>query len=111
MPKMNVSFQMVDPVLNIAACLSVQSPFTSKAHTDYDAMNTRKPLESDHGDPFTLLNAFDEWIQIKASNQPSRKWCRRRGLEEQRFYEIVKLKKQFKELLTVILAVYILITC
>ena len=29
---------MVDPVLTIAAALSVQSPFTSKAHTDYDAM-------------------------------------------------------------------------
>ena len=25
----------------------------------------RKPLESEHGDPFTLLNAFDEWIQVK----------------------------------------------
>ena len=25
----------------------------------------RKPLESDHGDPFTLLNAFDEWIQVQ----------------------------------------------
>ena len=24
----------------------------------------RRPLESDHGDPFTLLNAFDEWIQV-----------------------------------------------
>lgn len=25
----------------------------------------RKNLESDHGDPFTLLNAFDEWIQVQ----------------------------------------------
>jgi len=30
----------------------------------------------------------------------SRKWCRRRGLEEQRFYEITKLKQQFHGLLT-----------
>lgn len=30
--------QMIDPVLSIAAALSVQSPFTSKAHSNYDAM-------------------------------------------------------------------------
>ena len=24
----------------------------------------RRPLESEHGDPFTLLNAYDEWIQV-----------------------------------------------
>lgn len=26
----------------------------------------------------------------------SRKWCRRRGLEEQRLYEMVNLRRQFK---------------
>ena len=30
----------------------------------------------------------------------SRKWCQRRGLEEQRFYEIIKLKQQFRSLLS-----------
>ena len=55
---------MVDPVLNICAALSVQSPFTQKAHRDYDAMTSRKSLESEHGDPVTLLNAFDEWMQV-----------------------------------------------
>jgi len=30
--------QMIDPVLSIAAAMSVQSPFTSKAYTDHDAM-------------------------------------------------------------------------
>ena len=94
-----------------------------------DWQSARKPLESDHGDPFTLINAFDEWIkvgeilsffvvykhvckiihcdsfffnlQMKADGKSSRKWCRRRGLEEQRFYEMSKLKTQFKEILRV----------
>ena len=92
---------MVDPVLSICAALSVQSPFTQKAQRDYDALTARRPLESEHGDPLTLLNAFDEWLQIKAEGHDSRKWCRRRGLEEQRFYEMTKLKTQFKELLMV----------
>ncbi|XP_038065791.1 probable ATP-dependent RNA helicase DHX34 isoform X2 [Patiria miniata] len=92
-------FKMIEPVLCIAAALSVQSPFTSRAHRDSEAMTARRPLESDHGDPFTLLNTFDEWIQVKAKGQPSRKWCKRRGLEEQRFYEMSKLKRQFEDLL------------
>ncbi|XP_063963631.1 probable ATP-dependent RNA helicase DHX34 isoform X2 [Lytechinus pictus] len=97
---MGTIFKMIDPVLSIAAALSVQSPFTSRAHRDHDAMSARKSLESEHGDPFTLLNAYDEWIQMKASGgSSSRKWCKRRGLEEQRFYEMSKLKRQFKELL------------
>ena len=29
----------------------------------------------------------------------SRKWCKKRGLEEQRFYEMTKLRQQFKEIL------------
>lgn len=70
---------------------------------------SRKRLESDHGDPITLLNAFKEWLEVKQENSQeyrggsnsSRKWCRRRGLEEQRFYEMIKLRTQFKELLQV----------
>ncbi|XP_035824394.1 probable ATP-dependent RNA helicase DHX34 isoform X2 [Aplysia californica] len=92
-------FNMIDPVLSITAAMSVQSPFTNRAYTDHEAITARKPLESEHGDPFTLLNAFDEWIQVKAQGQGTRKWSRRRGLEEQRFYEMTKLKRQFKDLL------------
>ncbi|KAH9520121.1 DEAH (Asp-Glu-Ala-His) box polypeptide 34 [Bulinus truncatus] len=92
---------MIDPILSITAAMSVQSPFTNRAYTDHDSLLARKPLESVHGDPFTLLNAFDEWIQVKAQGQGTRRWCKRRGLEEQRFYEMTKLKRQFKDLLKV----------
>lgn len=64
----------------------------------------RKELESDHGDPITILNAYKEWLELKRGqfnhrNENTKKWCRRRGLEEQRFYEITKLRRQFEELL------------
>ena len=85
----------------MAAALSVQSAFLSNLRCDYETMQSRKELISDHGDPLTLLNAYNEWIQIKTSSGNSFKWCKRRGLEEQRFYEISKLKKQFCELLQV----------
>ena len=66
-------------------------------------------MESDHGDPITLLNAYKEWLEVKQESSQesrgnasaSRKWCRRRGLEEQRFYEMTKLRAQFKDLLRV----------
>lgn len=66
-------------------------------------------MESDHGDPITLLNIFREWLQIKheltqergPSSYQTKKWCKKRGLEEQRFYEIIKLRSQFKDLLFV----------
>lgn len=68
--------------------------------------NARKSLESDHGDPITLLNAFREWLEEKnhsrgTDRSGTRVWCRRRGLEEQRFYEMTKLRTQFKDLLQV----------
>ncbi|KAG6801736.1 ATP-dependent RNA helicase DHX34 [Apis mellifera caucasica] len=100
-------FHQIEPVLSLAAALSIQTPFTNKAYRDSECETSRKKLESDHGDPITLLNAFREWLEIKQqSSQESRstrnnskKWCKRRGLEEQRFYEMTKLRAQFKELL------------
>lgn len=63
---------------------------------------SRKSLDSDHGDPFTLLNAYRAWLEEKAdSGSRSKKWCKRRGFEEQRFYEMTKLRQQFKSLLKV----------
>ncbi|KAG8247631.1 DEAH (Asp-Glu-Ala-His) box polypeptide 34 [Homalodisca vitripennis] len=93
-------FHQVEPVLSLAAALSVQTPFTNRAYRDADCQAARKQLESDHGDPITLLNAFREWLEAKRGERgASRQWCRRRGLEEQRFYEMTKLRAQFKELL------------
>ncbi|XP_073455117.1 probable ATP-dependent RNA helicase DHX34 [Aquarana catesbeiana] len=93
-------FSLVEPVLTIAAALSVQSPFLRNATNNPECTTARKPLESELGDPFTLLNVFNEWLQIKSNRgSNSRKWCRRRGLEEQRLYEMTNLRRQFKGLL------------
>lgn len=71
--------------------------------------NNRKNLESEHGDPITVLNAYRAWLEVKQESNleqgyggsKSKTWCKRRGIEEQRFYEITKLRAQFKELLQV----------
>ncbi|XP_041920031.1 probable ATP-dependent RNA helicase DHX34 [Alosa sapidissima] len=93
-------FNLLEPVLTVAAALSVQSPFLRSAQHNPDCSTARQPLHSNHGDPFTLLNTFNAWVQVKGERGGgSRKWCRRRGLEEQRLYEMVNLRRQFKELL------------
>lgn len=97
-------FHQAQPVLSLAAALSVQTPFTNRAYRDPECENARKSLESDHGDPITLLNAFREWLEEKNHSRGGEKsstriWCKRRGLEEQRFYEMTKLRTQFKDLL------------
>lgn len=46
------------------------------------------------------MNAYDEWIRVKADrHESSRRWCKRHGLQEQRLYEITKLRRQFQDLL------------
>ena len=50
----------------LAAALSVQSPFTNDAFRNSDCVAARKNLDSDHGDPITLLNAYREWLQVGA---------------------------------------------
>ncbi|KPP62223.1 putative ATP-dependent RNA helicase DHX34 [Scleropages formosus] len=88
-------------VLTVAAALSVQSPFLRSAQHNPDCSTARQPLQSDQGDPLTLLNTFNAWVQVKGERGGgSRKWCRRRGLEEQRLYEMVNLRRQFKDLLS-----------
>lgn len=91
-------FHVIEPLLTIAAAVSVQSPFLRNASEE--AVTNRNSFLSEHGDPFTLLNLYDEWIFLKTRTKDNtRRWCRRHGVEEQRLYEISKLRNQFKGLL------------
>ncbi|CAH1184516.1 unnamed protein product [Phyllotreta striolata] len=103
-------FGNINSVLALASLLSIQSPLTQQSQRDLQARELRKPLESDHGDPLTLLNYYKEWLNVKQSYTPakhhskrdgvsSKVWARKRCLEEQRFYEATKLIEQFREIL------------
>ncbi|KAF7726559.1 DEAH (Asp-Glu-Ala-His) box polypeptide 34 [Apophysomyces ossiformis] len=92
---------VVDPVLTIASAMSVQSPFTRlTANTSTDMLQNRRTFDSHHGDPFTLLNLWQAWLQAKGDRKhSSRSWCRRHGVEEHRLYEIAKMRRQFEKML------------
>ncbi|CAL8086081.1 unnamed protein product [Calicophoron daubneyi] len=115
---------IVEPVLSLVAGMSVQSPLLPMASlSGADQARRTEALaeyESDHGDAFTILNVFDEWLRIKSesayesdarshrregsqdkkdSRTDSRRWCRRIGAQEQRLHEMVRLRCQFSGLL------------
>lgn len=66
-------FALAAPTLTTAAILSVPSPFlrSSGRHCDPDCATSRRPLESPLGDPLTLLNIFDAWVQVSVSGCPA----------------------------------------
>lgn len=57
-------FNLVEPVLTVAAALSVQSPFLRSSQQNPDCATARQPLHSNLGDPFTLLNTFNAWVEV-----------------------------------------------
>ncbi|MEQ2190544.1 DEAH (Asp-Glu-Ala-His) box polypeptide 34 [Xenoophorus captivus] len=57
-------FNLVEPVLTVAAALSVQSPFVRSSQNNPDCNTARQPLHSNQGDPFTLLNTFNTWVEV-----------------------------------------------
>lgn len=93
-------FHQIEPVLSLAAGMSVQTPIVDKT-ISREVEVLRDELESDHGDPIGLLKMYGAWLEVKGSSRgsDSRKWCKARKLEEQRFYEMSKIRKQFKTLL------------
>ncbi|CAH8494260.1 unnamed protein product [Heterobilharzia americana] len=115
--------RLVEPVLSLAAGMAIQCPLLP--HTAFTgAEQTRRvdclaEYESDHGDAFTLVNVFDEWIKMKSegtgifsqndennNNDDDykggtniKRWCRRIGAQQQRLHEMVRLRSQFAQLL------------
>lgn len=63
-------FHLAEPVLTIAAALSVQAPFTRSTQSNPECAAARRPLESDQGDPFTLFNVFNTWVQVSWQHPP-----------------------------------------
>lgn len=98
---LSLGYNLVQYLLSAAACLSTQSLVTSQSMNDMDAIQERKPMYSLDGDVFTYINYYSEWLKQRGDDSGStRRWCKKLGLEEQRFYEITKLRNQFKQIMT-----------
>jgi HrpA-like RNA helicase len=58
--------QLISPIVAIAAVLSIQSPYTRDSNSRL--AEKRRELFSDHGDPFTLMNTFLQWLEEKSNS-------------------------------------------
>ncbi|CDI96521.2 ATP dependent RNA helicase DHX34 [Echinococcus multilocularis] len=115
-------FRLVEPMLTLATGMAVQSPVGAARSGESRLRQSEalRPFENDHGTPFMIADLFDEWLQIKSrsaaragllrredldeaaedrQNASAQRWARRLGLEEQRLYEMVRLRGQFLQLL------------
>ncbi|CAO3611270.1 unnamed protein product [Cunninghamella blakesleeana] len=100
---LGMMFNVLDPILTTIAFMSVQSPFVriSLNSSSSDTAKNQRSFDSHHGDPFTLLNVWKSWLDVKSDRkQSSRQWCRRYGIEEQRLYEVAKMRGQFEKIVS-----------
>jgi hypothetical protein len=53
---------------------------------------------------------YSKWLEVKSDSgggdardrsKTSRTWCKRRGIEEQRLYEVTKMRDQFSQIVKV----------
>ena len=63
---------------------------------ELDIIKRRESLASRLGDPFTLINVFREWVELKVGSGGARRWCHENGIDEHRLYEISKLRHQYR---------------
>lgn len=74
---------LLEPILTISGALSVQSPFLRGSSRSFDHQL---------GDLPTLLRLYGDWLSAKSRND--RGWASRMGVEEQRMYEIGRVRSQ-----------------
>ena len=96
-------FEEILPVaLTLAASYCTQGLFVRKGsgpEMTPEELADRHRYDSVHGDCFTAVNVFTEWVKRKSRREDTRRWCRKHWIEEQRLYEMVKLRRQFTDML------------
>lgn len=97
---MAIGQNMFEYFLSAAACLSINALFSSRFQNDSEVLEQRKQLNSFEGDLFSYINFYSRWLVCRAKGINTRQWCRKVGIEEQRFFEATKLRNQFKEIVT-----------
>lgn len=84
------------PTLTIAAVLSVPSPFLNRAGgcSDLDCLAARRSLRSLLGDPLTLLNIFNAWVQVGRAQKVPQRQHEELGLPILPFLDYIFLESQ-----------------
>jgi len=94
-------FGCVDPLLTLAASMSARSPFISPFDQREQADEARKKFSTDGSDHLTILNAFNQWSELRQSkgNRAVQSFLKDNFLGRLTLFQMEDLRKQFHSLL------------
>lgn len=94
-------FGCLDPVLTIAATMSLKSPFTSPMERREEARQCRERFTHGRSDWLTDMKAFDAWWQIlkQQGARQARRFCEENFLSFATLSEVANLRRQYRDAL------------
>ncbi|KAI8077768.1 P-loop containing nucleoside triphosphate hydrolase protein [Halteromyces radiatus] len=92
-------FKCLDPILTIAATMSLKSPFTSPMEKREEAKEAREKFIYGNSDWLTDMRAYDEWYQIIKTRgiREARLFCEENFLSFATMTEIQSLRRQYAD--------------
>ncbi|KAG0317927.1 hypothetical protein BGZ99_005957 [Dissophora globulifera] len=98
-------FRCLEPILVVASCMSVKSPFVSPMDKRDDAQSKKMQFATAKSDLLTAWKAYDTWEKMKdsgASRSELKNFCEENYLSTNTLFEIQNLKSQYLEVLDTI---------
>lgn len=94
-------FRCLEPVLTIAAIMSLKSPFTSPMDKREEARQRRERFSAGKSDWLTDMKAFEKWQQIREGKgmREARQFCEENFLSLPTLLEIQSLRRQYADAL------------
>ncbi|KAI1296281.1 hypothetical protein EDD11_007419 [Mortierella claussenii] len=98
-------FRCLEPILVVASCMSVKSPFVSPMDKRDEAQTKKMQFATAKSDLLTAWKAYDTWEKLKgngASRSELKSFCEENFLSTNTLFEIQNLKSQYLEVLDTI---------
>ena len=88
----------IEPILTVAAYMSVKSPFVAPFHKRQAAQIEKEKFACGNSDLLTVVQAFDAWNAVRTAGgrQASRRFCHRHFLSETTLMMMARLRDQYR---------------
>ena len=90
-----VDFECAPTVLSIVAMLAIENIFHRPRDRQEEADHVKAQFQANEGDPFTLLNVYDGWVQ----NGMDKEWCDRHFVHNRAMKEAHEIRSQLQQIL------------
>ncbi|KAG0202841.1 hypothetical protein BGX28_004757 [Mortierella sp. GBA30] len=95
-------FRCLEPILVVASCMSVKSPFLSPMDKRDEAQSKKMQFATAKSDLLTAWKAYDTWEKLRdsgAGRSELKAFCEENFLSTNTLFEIQNLKSQYLEVL------------